>query len=274
MAIWQKVKKVGKYILQGPDTKVKVVSNLVPFAPAGPGAVAGVSKAGGVIKSIWQGVKTFTTKKTINPASGVTGTGNVLKTLGKVAGTGALVGTIFQGGRLISKAGVSGEIPSPAETVSSLKKGAVTGAGLGLSPAGGLIGALEGGGKLTSNVVNNFWDAMKGKGQSKIPSDWSNPLKDIKDNLPTTPTITNNYNFTMPDVPTGTLPTTPQAIYFESPQAPSYQAPSFAPSFSLGGGGGLGESLPLLLLLGAGLGGYAIGKRKKKRYKKRKRHKK
>lgn len=247
------------------------VSNVVPLARG----ASIVGKAGSVAKSFYEGIKTFTTKKTINPAAGVSGAKNILSKLGKAAGVGATVGAIFQGGREIAKAGVSGDVPSVSDVSKSLTKGVVTGAGLGLSPLGGAIGALEGGGKKISTVAQQFWDAMRGKGKSVMPDGFTNPFKDPSDVIKNIRLPDQNFNFTVPEGFTtqGMMPQTPQNIFIETPQTP--QA-SFSPNLSFGGmGGGLAENLPLLLLLGGGLAGFAVGrktrkkKRKKKKYKKR-----
>lgn len=279
MKISSIVSTAKKFLFPASHTKtIKVQSNVVPFSPAGgAGALKG---AGTIAKGAYNALKTFATKKTINPAAGVSGTGNIIKTLAKSAGVGALAGGLFGAGKTISKAAVSGQVPTAKEAASTIGKTTAAGAGVGLSPLGGGVGIIEGTGSTVTKTAQNFYNILKGKGQSMIPENYTNPFKDIKDNLPTYPSPTINLNYT---IPTGTqisdiMPTTPQAIYIETPQMSPIQTPSvgFSPSFSVGGGGGISESLPLLLLLGAGFGGYALGKRtkrKKKRYKKYKRRK-
>lgn len=274
MGIWQTIKKVGRFIDNPANVdKSKVRSLVVPFSPASKGAAV-VKGTGNIIKTFYEGVKSFTTKKTINPAAGQTGS-KVLSTLGKAVGTGALVGGIFQGGRLIAKAGVSGELPSASDAAKSISRGVTTGAGLGLSPLGGALGALEGGATKGVQTVKQQVQNIFGLGQSRI-EDATNIFKNVKDTLPTSPT-TNIYNY-LPEKfsPQDIMPQTPQMLYLESPAVPSISTPSFSPSISMGGiGGGLSENLPLLLLAAGLGGGYLLGKRKrkKKRYKKRKRRK-
>jgi len=234
----------------------------------------GVRVASGA-RTLFNTAKTFTTKKTINPLAGVTGAKNILKKGAKILGTGAAVGSLFQGSRLLAKAGVSGEAPTLKDVTSSLTQGAIVGGAIATSPLGGIIGASEGTGKSVSNVVQNFWNTMRGKGQSMI-TDATNKFANVGDTLPTSPKIMPdvNINVTYPELDFsklgGILPTAPQNFIFETPSAPSV---GFNPSFSLGGGSSMMENLPLMLLLAGGVGGFALGrkKRKKKKYKKRKR---
>jgi len=233
---------------------------------------SGVSNIGTKVlsgtKSAFQTLKTFTTQKTINPLAGVSGAKNIATKALKIIGTGAGVGALFQGSRLIAKAGVSGNAPTFSEATSSLKKGAIVGGAIAGSPLGGIIGFGEGTGINVKDKVQEIF----GLGKSKI-EDATNLWKPVPDaNLPT-------ININYPEYPRGTIqdmiPSMPQNIYLESPTAPSVGY-SINPSFSLGGMGGIGENLPLMmaLLLGGGLaGGYALGKRKKKKYKKKKNRK-
>lgn len=280
MGIFQSISKAVKYVanpLKG--SNVKVISNVVPFSKGGVGSGAKViSKAGNIAKTVYSTVKDFTVKKSINPLVGVKGAGNIAKKLGGIVGTGALVGTLFQGARQVSKAGASGELPTSGEVTKSLTKGAVVGAGIAASPFGGIMGALEGGGYAAAKNTRNKVLEIFSAGQSRITDEGAKlyeGYKNIKEDLPTNPSYSPVYNFTFPEMPQYSMPQSPQAIYIESPQTPSISTPSFSPSISLGGGSSLMENLPLLLLLGAGVGGFALGRRrrKKKKYKKSKRRK-
>jgi len=225
-------------------------------------------------RTLFNTAKTFTTQKTINPLAGVTGAKNIATKGLKILGTGSAVGALFQGSRMIAKAGVSGEAPTAKEVTSSLTKGAIVGGAIATSPLGGIIGASEGTGKSVSNVIGNFYNTLRGRGQSMI-TDATNKFSNVGDTLPTSPTINiPEINITYPEMDIsklgGIMPTAPQNFIFESPSAPSV---GFNPSFSLGGGSSMMENLPLMLLLAGGVGGFALGrkKRKKKKYKKRKR---
>lgn len=253
-----------------------LVSNVVPFGPPASKVASAVSKAPSLIKKAYTSVKTFATKKTINPLAGVTSVKAVPKALGKVAGVGALAGSLFGAGRVITKAGVSGDLPSVSEAGSSIGKSAVVGTGIAVSPVGGIIGAIEGTGRAVTDTAKNFYNILAGRGQS-IAQDVTNKFNDISNNLPTNP-VNFSQGDTIINLPgTEGLTSFPQqpVNIFVPEQTPLLQAPSYNPSFSLGGfGGGLSENLPLLLLLSGLGGGYLLGKKKKKKKKRRKKKKK
>lgn len=273
MAIWNTVSRVAKNI----STKYKaskpknLVSNVVPFG-AGKGAVTKIiSKTPSAIGKAWNTVKTFTTKKTINPLVG-TKLKDIPKGLGKLAVIGGGVGGLYGLGKVVAKAGVSKNVPSIGEASSTIAQSAVVGAGLNINPVGGVVGAIEGAGKNVGQTATNFYNILRGKGQSLV-GDVTNKFNDISQSLPTSPqsftagdTI---INYTMPDM-SSAFPSQPVNIF-----TPSTPSPSFNPSFSLGGvGGGIGENLPLIMLLLAGGGGYLLGKKKKKKKRKKKKYKK
>jgi len=62
MAIWNNIRKAFNFAIKGPQG-IKVQKNIVPFGPAISKAPAVATGAGKVLKSFYQGVKTFTTKK-------------------------------------------------------------------------------------------------------------------------------------------------------------------------------------------------------------------
>jgi len=270
------IREIGKGLLDAGKRTIRKAVLATALPTSGVSNIG--TKALSGAKSFYQVAKTFTTQKTINPLAGVTGAKNIIKKGAGILGTGALVGSLFQGSRLLAKAGTSGELPTGKEVVDSVTKGAIVGGAIATSPIAGIIGATEGTGKNVSQVVQNFWNAMRGQGKSMYQDmyqDATNKFSDISDKLPASPiNYTPNINITYPEIDFsklgGVLPTAPQQFIFESPSAPSV---GFNPSFSLGGGSGLSENLPLLLLLAGGAGGYMLGRkrRRKKKYKKRKR---
>jgi hypothetical protein len=275
MAIFKSVtSNVGKFIKQISSTPKTVgsqnkplISNVVPFS-AGKSVIA---KAPSLIGKAFTAIKTFTTKKTINPYAGA-----ALKQLPKmVAGNvvkGAAYGGILGGGLLLSQAGISGKTPTSSDIKGTLTKTALVGAGTTVNPLGSLIGAVKGTGIRVTDTAKNFYNILKGQGQS-IANNVTDTVRDLPISNPLSPV---NFvqgdtilNYTMPDM-ISSFPQQPINIF--TPETP--QTPSFNPSFSLGGvGGGLGENLPLMMLLLAGGGGYLLGRKrkKKKKYKKRKR---
>lgn len=264
-----------------------VVNLVMPVGRAGGAAVSVAKGAGNVVKSLWEGVKGFTEKKTINPLADIKLSGSVLDKAGQLAkGVGGLiakgagVGTLGFGAYEIGKYAVTGNVPSKEQAITDARKiiGGATSIKLGsLLGAGGILKGTQ---EVTGKNVRDIFLKAVGLGQSKaedlsgLYTNSTNKLKDITEDLPQNPTIniTNNY----PEIPQLPAQTMPQILTFETPQAPNV-SPTYAPSFSLSGSAGIGENLPLMLALlagGVGVGGYMLGRRKKKKYKKRKRHKK
>jgi len=262
------IKQIGKGLLGGARRVIRQAV-LATALPASGVANIGTKVLSGS-KALFNTAKTFTTQKTINPLAGTSGFTNIVKKGLGIAGTGAAVGTLFQAARMTSKAAISGDAPDAGTVANSLTKGAITGGAIASSPIGGIIGAIEGTGKSAGSVASNFYNALRGRGQSRI-EDATTAFRNFADTLPTSP---KNYmpdiNITMPGTDLskidGILPTAPQQFIFESPST------GFNPSFSLGSGGS--DSLPLWLLAAGLGGGFLLGrkkKRRKKKYKKRKR---
>jgi len=274
MALWKNVRNsfskvvpVVKKILHPAPKNVRGFEVPISFGSS-------ARTAGSAVKNVYQSLKTFATKKTINPSAGVSGASNIAKALGKSVGIGALAGTIFGVGREISKAGITGELPNVRKASSAVARTAVTGAGIGFSPIGGALGVFEGTGIASARTAKERIQEIFGIGQSKL-QDATNVFKDVNKTMPTFPSTVPDVNINNFYPSGGTLmdnvPQMPQTIFVESPQVPNA---GFSPSFIVGGGGGLSDNLPLLLLLGAGIGGFALGrkrKKKKKKYKKRRR---
>lgn len=250
---------------------------VVPFSAGASGASAIKTGAGG-IKAVVGGTKNFfrnlpnlIKSKTLSPAAGKAPK-EILPTLGKFALGGAVTGGGIMLASEVSKMGVTGQPPNIMDVIQSVKKGALVGTGFGISPLGGLGGALQGTGILTGQAAKNRIQKLLGIGENYGQS----RIEDLKKNI----------NDTMSNLPTNNLlPQQPMIFNVTAPEAQAPQfvmpsSPSFAPALSVSGSaGGFGENLPLLLMLLAGgaglagLGGYAIGKRKKKRYKKKRKHK-
>lgn len=235
----------------------------VPIAAGfGGAAKAGtkiIPRAAQGIKGFFQRLPNLIKSKTLTPAAAQP-VSKIPKVLGKAALGGAITGGLITVGSEVSKSGITGETPNIIDVIERTKRGAIVGAGIGVSPLGGLYGAVRGTeivtGKKAKETIQELFGITRGQ-IKKIPTDISgfpeipNPIVNP----------TNIFNF-----PGSSLsPSTPQ-VYLAAP------SPAFAPSVSVSGGiGGTGENLPLMLLLlglGVGTGGYLLGKRKKKKRKK------
>lgn len=238
---------------------VPLRQNIVTFSPSG--GVGAIKTGGNILSKAWTGLKTITTKKTINPAVGVSGAGNIAKVLGKSMALGATTFGIGFTGHQLAKGFISGKVPDPQQFSKGFIKSVGTGAGFGLSPVGGGLGALQG-------LGINLQDLGK-KGYDYIGSgDYARWMQQIK--KPDVP----SYEF--PQFKTPDINFTSPSFNLSVPQAemPSFNMtmPSYSPNLSVGGGDSF-TPLLLTLLAGGGLG-YALGrKRRKKKYKKRKRRK-
>lgn len=250
----------------------KTTSFVMPISPASNTKTI-ISTSGNIAKSLYQGIKTFATKKTFNPAAGEKGIKNIGRALGSAVAVAGMTGGLYGAGKLTTSSIMTGKTPTASQTFKTISKTAGIGAGIGISPVGGAIGLLEGGGIATGQAAKNTINKLLGLGQSRI-EDATKVFKMPEMTMPTTPQITNNFS-----IPEGFNTSFPSGSSLFPQPITNITIPST-------GGGGFSvnmpssgmENLPLMLMLmagGIGAGGYLLGKRKKrkrKKYKKKKSH--
>jgi len=245
MGIVKFIKKVWDATKLKAPAGTKIIGDAVPFTPvgAGIGIIGGAKKIVGGLSGV---AKVAYTK--LRPDVFGKGIATGLKYVGKKTLGGGLLGGLAGLGYGVAKGGITGETPNARKILQS----SLVGAGIGISPLGGGLGAAAG---LITEGAKKAGDIVLPKPDITTPT---NPYADFK-----------YPDFNFPEIPQATT------VIYPPQLAPPSVGSSFSPSVSLGGGG-IGENLPLLLLLagGLGVGGYAIAKRrkrkKKKKYKKRK----